>query len=797
MSVELDNVLSRLHGVMRNGDGFTAMCPAHKDRRASLSVRDGEKAVLVKCHAGCTAEAVVAELGLALHELFFNSPAKNNGHGNHARHARIIATYPYVDETGALLFEVLRFDPKNFKQRKPNGNGGWIPKLGTVRRVPYRLPEVLAANDVFVLEGEKDCDNARQLGFVATCNSGGAGKWREEFSEVLRGKNIVIIQDADEPGRKHSQKVAMSLWSRAASIKVLELPGAKDLSEWIERGGTREMLLEIIRNTPEWKPSDVPEPVNSETAGGTRDGLIELVNATPESMLTSADGAPLLDSISTFIRRFISLSESQARVVALWVAHTHALAAADATPYLAITSPEKRSGKTQLLELCGMLVANPWLTGRVTAAVLIRKVDKVQPTLLLDESDAAFGGEKEYAETLRGVLNTGHRRGGKASCCVGQGANITFQDFSTFCPKAIAGIGMLPDTVADRAIPIRLKRKGREERVERFRLRNVAAETATLHGQIAAWIRPLIDLLRNARPLLPEELTDRQQDGVEPLLAIADVAGGNWPQTARQALVELCTDSGGTDDSFGERLLADIRQIFETRGQDRISSAELTAALAELETSPWSEWSNGKPITQPKVARLLRRFDVMPYPIRIGDRIVRGCERADFSDAFSRYLPVKNFCNPPGSQPQTVTPLQVKTGAGSSGFQGRNTGIDVTGQKRKIANTGAACNGVTVSNATAGPEQPFPTGEQAFSEGSPERFGQPHARLFPLIGKQVWTPRGTGRLETAYATGCGVALDSTPGRLTVLRPDEIRIGDLEKATDMAAVPEASKRKIDK
>jgi hypothetical protein len=695
------------------------------------------------CHAGCTAEAVVAEIGLTMRDLFFDSPSNSNGNGNRPRQVRTVATYPYVDESGTLLFEVLRFDPKDFKQRKPDGNGGWTWKLGSTRRVPYRLPEVLAANEVLVLEGEKDCDHARTLGFVATCNPGGAGKWRNEFSEILRGKNVTIIADADEPGRKHAERVATSLWLRAASIKILELPGAKDLSEWIERGGTR-------------------------------DGLIELINATPESKLTSVDGVAVLDSISTFIRRFVSLSESQACAEALWVVHTYATDAADATPYLAITSPVKRSGKTRQLEVLKTIVAVPWMTGRVTAAALVRKIHAEHPTLLLDESDAAFKADKEYAEALRGVLNSGHERSGTASLCVGQGANIKVRDFAVFCPKAIAGIGDLPDTVADRAIPIRLKRKGRDERVERFRLRNVESEAATLREQIATWIRPLIETLRNARPLLPEELTDRQQDGVEPLLAIADAAGGNWPQVSRRALVELCMEARGGDDSVGERLLTDVRQILETRGQDRISSAELTAALAELETAPWGEWSNGKAITQPKLARLLRPFGVMPYTIRIGDRTAKGYERADFSDAFSRYLPVENFCNPPGSQPQTVTPSQANTGAGSDDFPGRNTEMDVTGSKREIANTGAACDGVTVSIAPTRPEQ------------DAERLGVGHARLFPFISKKVRTPQGMGLLKTAYAMRCEVELDSTPGQLTTFWPEEICIGDSESATDMAA-----------
>ncbi|HEY3926834.1 MAG TPA: primase alpha helix C-terminal domain-containing protein, partial [Candidatus Koribacter sp.] len=167
--------------------------------------------------------------------------------------------------------------------------------------------------------------------------------------------------------------------------------------------------------------------------------------------------ADALERTFRFVLRYVKLSEAQAEIIVLWIAHTHALSAAQSSPYVAITSAEKQCGKTRLLEVLNLLVVNPWLTGRVTAACLTRKIDKDQPTLLLDESDAAFNGEKEYAEALRGVLNTGHRRGGKASCCVGKGADT--KDFQTFCPKAIAGIGHLPDTVADRSIPILLKRK--------------------------------------------------------------------------------------------------------------------------------------------------------------------------------------------------------------------------------------------------------------------------------------------------------------------------------------------------
>jgi hypothetical protein len=216
-------------------------------------------------------------------------------------------------------------------------------------------------------------------------------------------------------------------------------------------------------------------------------------------------------------------------------------------------------------------VNKPWLTGRVTPAVLARKIDAECPTLLLDETDAAFAGDEEYAETLRAILNTGHRRGGKTSVCSGQGANITYCDLSTFCPKAIAGIGKLPDTVADRSIAIVLKRRKQSETVERFRHKKADSDAAPLRKRLSAWASAL--QLHDVEPSVPDELDDRAADCWEPLLAIADAAGGEWPQRARTAAVAL--SGGGRDDaSLGVRLLTDIKAIFTTRGVERLRSVE-------------------------------------------------------------------------------------------------------------------------------------------------------------------------------------------------------------------------------
>jgi hypothetical protein len=367
----------------------------------------------------------------------------------------------------------------------------------------------------------------------------------------------------------------------------------------------------------------------------TADEVWNLIESAPD--WRPAGGAEILESAMKLIRRFVSVTDAQARAGALWVAHTHAFDAADCTPYLAINSAEKQSGKTRLLEVLRLLVSRPWFTGRVTAAVLTRKIDAAHPTLLLDESDAAFAGEKEYAEALRGILNTGYRRLGVASCCVGKGAEMGYKDFSTFCPKAIAGIGKLPDTVADRSIPIRLKRARRGE-VERFREREAQREASEIAAKLGAWCAVNLEKLRQTQPDIPANLSDRQADCCEPLLAVADLAGGDWPEAARKAIVTLCGEAQAEDQSSGVRLLQDVRGIFAERQVDEISSAELSEALAQIETSPWGEWSKGKPISTAKLARLLKPFEV--YPDRIGDRDsrIRGYKVSQFQDAFSCYL---------------------------------------------------------------------------------------------------------------------------------------------------------------
>ena len=324
------------------------------------------------------------------------------------------------------------------------------------------------------------------------------------------------------------------------------------------------------------------------------------------SVEAQVEAATLLNDVEALVRRYVVLSLEESAAVTLWCVHTHAVEALGVTPYLAVTSAEKGSGKTQLLEVLELLVARPWLTGSVSAATLARKIDVERPTLLLDESDAAFKGDRDYAETLRGVLNSGFKVSGSYSRCVGaSGTSLKVHDFKTFCAKAVAGIGSLPDTVADRSIPIRLKRKAPAEHVERKRERRVRAEAAPLRERLAAWAGETEETL-SALELAPlDELPDRAADIWEPLLGIARLAGEAWLGRARRAAVALSGRGALKDESAGVRLLADLRAVFAERQADRIASAALVSELTAIEESPWGEW-HGKPLTQHGLAKLLK-----------------------------------------------------------------------------------------------------------------------------------------------------------------------------------------------
>jgi hypothetical protein len=421
-------------------------------------------------------------------------------------------------------------------------------------------------------------------------------------------------------------------------------------------------------------------------------------NNSPEEELDSFDdvrdepGHRVLDDLVGFVRRFVAFTNpQQADAVALFVVHTYAVNVADSTPRLSVQSPEKRSGKTRLLELVELLARRAYLAASVSSSALFRLIEAHQATVLIDEADTIFARTRNgdpRNEDLRGLVNAGHRRGAVVIRCVGEGAALTTKAFPVFGPVALAGIGQLPDTIHDRSIVIALRRRRPDETVESFRRRLHEAEARALARRVAAWVHRQHHQLAHHIPEMPTGLIDRTADAWEPLLAIADVAGGDWPTVARDAAIALSYTQAAGDETDGQRLLADIRAIFDNATSDRMWSATIVEKLNALDEAPWGGWHRGGGFATRDLARLLRGFDIRSRDVRVGETNRKGYYFADFEDAWSRY-PTHAAAPSPGSA----------TSATSATPQ-----VAPTRDVADVADVAAHAGGVAVNDDTAAAE---------------------------------------------------------------------------------------------
>jgi putative DNA primase/helicase len=354
----------------------------------------------------------------------------------------------------------------------------------------------------------------------------------------------------------------------------------------------------------------------------------------PEPWHLPVDGRALLYEITTAIHRYVVLPPDAIVAVALFVVYCHAYDTWNISPRLAITSPEMQCGKTTLLSVLEGLVPKPLKADNVTAAAVFRVVEQARPTLLIDEADSFLKDNEE----LRGVLNSGHRSNGQVVRLVGE--NHEPRAFSTFCPTVIAAIGRLPSTLEDRSISVSMRRALPNETVTRFDEKERAA-LVPLAQKARRWTDDHKDSLHDLDSEIPDELHGRAADNWRPLLVVADEVGGRWFDLAREAAVRLSVRRDGQE-SVRVQLLMDIRSIFGERDIERISSADLVAALGSLEGRPWQDWGKGRPITPNQLARQLAHFEIKPRTMRMGkeQQPSKGYERSDFSDAFKRYLPL-------------------------------------------------------------------------------------------------------------------------------------------------------------
>jgi hypothetical protein len=591
-----------------------------------------------------------------------------------------IAAYIYRDKNGAPYLRVQRTATKQFFQQRWDG-ADWIKGKPQGPKVPYRLPELLAAaptTAIYVCEGEKDCDSLAKIGFTATTNSEGAdngkgAKWTPDLNVHFKDRIVFILPDNDEPGRKHAEHVARGLHSVAKSVRVVELPGLPpggDVTDWLETDPSGARLVKACERAPLWEPGaedvriselaglskfayarrrkeeakklsitaaaldDVVKDARIAASGGKL--LYEHWNVEPWP--EAVDTADLLQSIQDRIKRHVIVSDAGALAVALWTAMSwvHERSAVH-SPILMVTSVERDSGKTTLLGVLGFLIRRSLLSVSVSAAALYRSIEKWQPSFVIDEADAIFRDN----ELLREVINASWTRGQGVLRCQPE-TNEPFL-FPTFCPKVIGLKGRkLPDTTLNRSIIVELKRKLPTEKVTDF-LHIDDAGLTELRRKLARWADDNADRLAAANPVAPEGFINRVAANWRLLLAIAELAGGDWPERARKAAMVLV----GPETSLGIKLLSDVRDAFIAEDAEELSTQELVDYLTGLEDRDWSELNRGKPITKVWLSRQLGKFGLASGNVGERGSRLRGWRFDTFTEAFARYL--------------SVTPLQTRT----------------------------------------------------------------------------------------------------------------------------------------
>jgi len=420
----------------------------------------------------------------------------------------------------------------------------------------------------------------------------------------------------------------------------------------------------------------------AEAEGATEGGSFVLFDEI-EPWPDAVDGAALLDDMTHTIQRFTVLSVEQARACALWAAFTWFIDGANVAPLLNVTSPEPRCGKSTLGELIKEMVARPLYASNITPAALFRAVEKWKPTLLIDETDA-FLNEKEE---LRGIINAGHYRSTAYVIRV-VGEALEPKQFCTWGAKALIGIGKIAHTLLDRSVVIELRRKLETERVEK--VRHAEADLFdTIRRKLTRWADDEMSHYKALRPAAIEAIHDRAADNWEPLLAVALLAGCEWPARCRHAALSL---SGAAQESpsINTELLTDIKAAFERKRASKMFSTDLLAALCEDTEAPWATWNRGREMTARQLSERMKSFGLKPHDIRIGTENSKGYSLDKFRDAFARYLPLV-----PDS---SATPRQPSNGAASSDFLSATNGMSVADEKALKPSIGAGCRGVADRN---------------------------------------------------------------------------------------------------
>jgi putative DNA primase/helicase len=619
-----------------------------------------------------------------------------------------VKEYVYNDENGKPEFVKARLEDgtikdgkrkKTFKQKRPHPDhaGKWINNVEGCRIIPYRLPELIEAvaneRPILIVEGEGKVDFCAEWGIAATCNSGGAKKWKAQHSAFLKDADVILVPDHDGVGWEHVHLVGASLVDIAKRIRVLVLPGLLpkgDIVDWARSGGTREQLDELIAKAPDWSaPAD---KVDEQKAAAERsekallDALAKMprgleaarerkrlakefhvsrsdIDAEIEARRAEAeiaapmhghwfvepwpepvDGDALIRDIIRKLQKHSVISHDGALAATLWamLAWVHDEVAVH-SPILLITSAEPESGKTTLLSILSFLVPRAISSVDISRGALYRSIQRWQPSFVIDEFDDVLAAKDGDKAELRSVINSGHTRGQGVVRCITDEHKP--EVFPTFCPKVIGMVGRkMPATTLGRCVMVELRRRKASEQITKFKHED-DGELRDLRSRLRRWSMDNTEALRGLAPAMPGGFENRRADNWRVQFAIADLAGEDWGEKARFAAIKIDGDSDSRTASG--RALADIKSIFDPKDEkgaalvplDRVSSVELIAQLCAYDDSPWKEWKGGKPITPAQLARLLKPYGIAPEVIRLpSGGTIRGYLRTQFEDVWDRYL---------------------------------------------------------------------------------------------------------------------------------------------------------------
>ena len=412
------------------------------------------------------------------------------------------------------------------------------------------------------------------------------------------------------------------------------------------------------------------------------DELVDGIEPWPDEV----NGEVLAGEIRATFNRYCALPEGGDIALTLWVIASYCINAFRIFPKVCLSSPEKRCGKTTTLEVVGALAHRSLVASNLTPSVLFRSIEAWQPSLLIDEGDTFLNDNEE----LRGIINSGHTRSTAFVLRTEENNGVREPvKFSTWAPMMIAMIKTPPDTIKDRSIMVHLRRKLPGEQVERLSY-ELADDCGDLRRKCKRLADDIMERLWLHDPEIPRLANDRAMDNWLPLLSVADLVGGEWPQLARGAMMKM-EQAEDDNDTVGQMLLKDIREMFQQRQAERLFSDDLVRALVAMEERPWCDWRRGKPITKNSLARLLAPFQIKSRDLRLGSQVKKGYRLSDFADAFERYLPR----TPPD---QNATTLQARSDAGSSQFQNATQGKGVAFQKSPQPYSHAGCSVVAFEN---------------------------------------------------------------------------------------------------